>query len=300
MWRIGLLFALIFLASFILRAQIKNFYSVTDNHEFDNIKFSLNVTNGQCFIEQSKEVSIMGIHYNSDGAVEPQYEKKIINRTKEVNVKLADEYNSLKASISQRIFSSRSDDDYTWKVYLSKLKPMDLDLNYAFGDAYIDLSDLSIERLKMRTGNANIKVNYKKGFGNQMEMDTFMIKVDMGTFEAKNLHLSRSGIIIADVGFGKVQMDFGDAVFIKTDVKVTVGAGKLEIILPYSNIPVKININDSPLCHIKIPKGFQETSENVFVTTNFNENQTNFINFNVDVAVGSIIFKTARRGIVSY
>jgi len=296
MWRIGLQFALILLASFALKAQIKYSYTISDSQEFDKIKFSLNSNNGLCFIEPGQEVIIMDIHSKTDGTVEPKYDERIINRTKEISVKHADEHdNLLKASFSQRLFGSQSADDYTWKVYLSKLKPMELYLNYAVGDTYIDLSGLSIERLKMRTGSANVKVNYKKGFGNQMEMDTFMIKVDMGTFEAKNLHLSRSGNIIADVGFGKVQMDFGDAVVINTDVKATVGAGKLEIILPHENIPVKININDSPLCHIKIPKGFQESSENVYVTTNFNENQTNFINFNVDVAVGSIIFITARR-----
>ncbi|MCK5103084.1 MAG: hypothetical protein KAR17_09720, partial [Cyclobacteriaceae bacterium] len=158
----------------------------------------------------------------------------------------------------------------------------------------VDLSDLPIERLKIKTGSANVRINYNKGLGNQMEMDTFMIVVDMGTFEAKNIHLSRSGNIIADVGFGNVQMDFGDAEVITTEVRATVGVGKLEIILPHKNVPVKININDSPLCHIKMPKEFQESIENVFITPDFNENQANYINFNVDVVVGSIVFKTAR------
>ena len=257
MRRNSLLLLLVSLTSFVLKAQYNNSYSVSDNQDFDKVKFSLNSTNGHCSIEPSQEVDIMDIHSYTDGTSEPLYEEKIINRTKEVNVKFAEEHEiSLSSSISKRLFSSQSVDDYTWKVYLSKVKPMDLDLNYAVGDTYIDLSDLPIERFKMRTGSANVKVNYKKGLANQLEMDTFMIKVDMGTFEAKNLHLSKSSNIIADVGFGKVKMDFEDAQIIKTMVLATVGAGKLEIILPRENIPIKINVNDSPLCQIKIPKEF--------------------------------------------
>ena len=172
---------------------------------------------------------------------------------------------------------------------------MDLDLNYAVGDTYIDLSDLPIERLKMRTGSANVKINYTEGFGNQLEMDTFLIKVDMGTFEAINLHLSNANYIITDVGFGKVKMDFEDAEYIRTDVHASVGAGKLEIILPMHNIPVRININDSPLCNIKIPEEFVVSTDNIYVSPGYAENQLNQINFNVDVAVGNIVFKPAQR-----
>ena len=295
MWRNGLLLVLVSLMSIVLKAQIKNSFTVSDNQEFDKVKFSLNTTRGHCFIEPGQESNLMNIQSNTDGTSTPEYEEKIINRTKEVKVKLDERQNtSLSSSISKRMFSSQSVDDYTWKVYISKLKPMDLDLNYAVGDTYIDLSDLPIERLKMRTGSANVKINYTEGFGNQLEMDTFLIKVDMGTFEAINLHLSNANYIITDVGFGKVKMDFEDAEYIRTDVHASVGAGKLEIILPMHNIPVRININDSPLCNIKIPEEFVVSTDNIYVSPGYAENQLNQINFNVDVAVGNIVFKPAQ------
>jgi hypothetical protein len=192
------------------------------------------------------------------------------------------------------MFSKQSVDDYTWKVYLSKCKPMDLNLNYAVGDTYIDLSGLPVERLKMHTGSANVSVNYNSNEGNQLEMDTFLIQVDMGTFKAKNLHLSRSEKVIADVGFGTVHMDFKDAESISTDVSASVGAGKLEVILPTSDVPVRININDSPLCRIKMPKEFSKFSDNVFTNMEIAGGSDNYLTFNVDVAVGNIIFKSSR------
>ena len=293
MWKNGLLLALVSLSSIALQAQIQKTLTLEDNQDFDKVIFKLNATNGQCLIKPNLEPNLINIQSISENISTPEFEEKIFNRTKEVNIRLDQPQNtSLSTTLSKRLFSSQSFNDYTWKVYLSRLKPMDLDLNYAVGDTYIDLSDLPIERMKMKTGSANVKVNYTDGLGNQLEMDTFLIKVDMGTFEAKNLHLSKANNIIADVGFGKMRMDFEDAIYLNTDVNASVGAGKLEIILPSANIPVKININDSPLCNIKLPEGFLLTDNNIYLSPDFDENQLNHINFNVDVAVGNIIFKT--------
>lgn len=292
MQRFGLLLLLASSISIVLKAQLKNSFSVSDNQEFDKVKFSLNAMNGQCFIEPGVDENVMHIHSNTDDSASPLYEEKVVDRTKEVSVELGEEHNStLRSSLSRHMFSSQSVDDYTWKVYLSKLKPLDLDLNYAVGDTYIDLSDLPIEKLKMRSGSANVKVNYKKDLGNLLKMDTFLIKVDLGTFEAKNLHLCHSRNIITDVGFGRVKMDFKDAQKIKTNVSATVGAGKLEVILPQENVPIRININDSPLCNIKVPHNYEMIEENVFASPGFEDNASNGMNFSIDVAVGNIIFK---------
>jgi hypothetical protein len=235
----------------------------------------------------------MNIERLSEDTGKPAFEEKIVERTREISVKLDDQRSkSLSSTLSKRMFSSQAVDDYTWKVYLADIKPMALDLNYAVGDTYIDLSGLPVERLKMHTGSANVKVNYKANQENRIPMDTFLIKVDMGTLTAKNLHLSRSSRVIADVGFGSVYMDFKDAQNITTSVMATVGAGKLEVILPSSDIPVKININDSPLCRIKVPSGFTKSKENEFTNQAFENNSVNYLTFNVDVAVGNIIFKS--------
>ena len=292
MRQIGLLLVLAFPISFALKAQLNSSYSISDDHEFDKVRFSLNSTNGQGSIEARDEGYIMDIHSNFEEDFAPLFEEAIVDRTKEVKVAFEDEQNvSLSSTISRHMFSTQSVDDYTWKIYLSKLKPLDLDLNYAVGDTYIDLSDLPVEKLKMKTGSANVKVNYKNGMGNLLEMDTFLIKVDMGTFEAKNLHLCKSKNIITDVGFGKMKIDFSDAEEINTNVNATVGAGKLEVVLPENNVPVRINVNDSPLCHIKLPKDFKKIEENVFASPGYDEDLIHCINFSIDVAVGNILFK---------
>ena len=291
MWRNGFLFLLAILIGRSINAQQLTSFTVSDNTTFDRVQFSLNASQGTCFIKPGHPSSLMDIKSSSENLHLPKINEQLIGRTKQVNLVLESTNTSSFGSSLTKMFGSSEEDDYTWKVYLSDLKPLNIDLNYAIGDSYIDLSNLPIERLRMRSGSANIKVNYSVGMANKLQMDTFLIKVDMGTFEAKNLHLSNSSHIITDVGFGKVHMDFEGADQFKADVKALVGAGKLEVLLPGRNVPVKININDSPLCQIKIPKEFKMASSNVFVSPGYDENIKNRINFNVDVAVGNIVFK---------
>ena len=292
MWKRTLLIGPACLSFYFSIGQSTSYYAVSDNQEFDKIKFTLNSTDGYCQILPGPSTEIFNVQKQNKSNQQPQYVERIVGRTKEINLKLAEgEQSSIGSSISRRFFSTQQVDDFAWKVYLSNIKPLTLDLNYAVGDTYIDLSDLPIERMKMKTGSANVKVNYKYGYGNRLEMDTFLIKVDMGSFEAKNLHLCRSHNIIADVGFGSVRMDFANASAIHTDVKASVGAGKLEVVLPRENIPVKISINESPLCRIKIPASFTQVSKNEFVSGPTDTGNMEYLSFNLDVAVGNIIFK---------
>ena len=291
MWRKGVFLVLVLLQGIVLKAQMVKTFQIEKNSSFDKVKFTFSSTDGTCLIGAGDKPGVMELESDKVQRDAPEYSEEIVDRTKEVSVSLPKEKNAaLTSSISRNMFSSRTD-KYTWKVYLSKILPMDLRLNYAVGDTYIDLSDLPVEKLKMKSGSANVRVNYDTNKGNKVEMDTFLIRVDMGTFDGKNLYLCNSKKIIADVGFGKVRMDFADAKEMHSSVKATVCAGKLEVILPGHEVPVKININDSPLCHITIPRNFEKVSDNVFISPGFDATQTNYVSFDVDVALGNIIFK---------
>lgn len=114
-----------------VNAQVKNSFVISDNQDFDKIKLSLKASEGQCYIEPGQQTTQTNIEQVSKDNTSPTYEEKIVARTKQINIQLDDEEASLGSSISKRMFSRQSLDDYTWKVYLSNYKPMDLDLNYA-------------------------------------------------------------------------------------------------------------------------------------------------------------------------
>jgi hypothetical protein len=71
-----------------------------------------------------------------------------------------------------------------------------------------------------------------------------------------------------------------------------VGAGNLVVTANESVNPMIIYIQNSPLCRVKIPKGFKEIRENVFVNKQYDQDAENLITFNIDVTMGNIIFKT--------
>jgi hypothetical protein len=287
MWKKSLVLAPVLFICYHSIAQQPYSLTVNPIDEYDNVKVALNATDGHCHIAPGSNSNPVHI----DNSANTRIEERINGRTKEIDIKLSETTETAFGSvISKKLFSTQEVGDQGWKVYLSAAKPMDLNLAYAVGDTHLDLSGLPIERLKLKTGSSNVFVNYKSGKGNSITMDTMLINVDMGSFETKNLHLSNSQNILADVGFGSVLLDFEDAASVSTNVEASVGAGKLEILLPSIQIPVKININNSPLCRVKIPANFTRISDHEFVNTTA-QSPSGYINFNVDVAVGHVIFR---------
>ncbi|MDZ7649331.1 MAG: hypothetical protein U5K54_20430 [Cytophagales bacterium] len=111
---------------------------------------------------------------------------------------------------------------------------------------------MSISKLKIHTGSADVNIGYSTGIQNKIEMDTFCVKVDMGSLNARQLNLARSKVVVADVGFGNMFLDFSNKPVIGNHVIGSVGAGNLIIQLPAEDVPVLVTINDSWLCSLSI------------------------------------------------
>jgi hypothetical protein len=260
--------------------------------DFDRLVLTFNGVEGKCFIQAGTQAGDVLVERVAQDAAKPKVESQLIGRTKKVAVNFEDNQASLSSCISERFFNSPSESDYEWKVHISDAKPIALDLNYALGDSHIDLSGLAIEQLKLHSGSANVSVLYEDGKENRTAMDTFLIKLDMGSFKASNIHLSKSENLIADVGFGTVFLDFQEAQGMKSEVTACVGVGKLEVVLPGHEIPIRINLNESPLSRFSIPKGFSQAGENSFTNYTPDDHEGPHLTFHVDVAVGSIIFRS--------
>jgi hypothetical protein len=175
-------------------------------------------------------------------------------------------------------------------MYLTDSKPYALELNYAVGNAHVDLSGLAIKKLKINTGSADVNVGYNS-MENQVDMDTFSVKVDLGSLNVKNLNLSRTKYMVADVGFGNMTLDFSKVPLISNKIRGSVGAGNLVIILPAEQTSVLVKIQDSWLCSVKVPQSLKRINENTFASTAYSKDAKNSLVFELDVSMGSIIFK---------
>lgn len=273
-------------------SQARKVYALDDNNDFDKLILFLRATSNSCLIRPSTNPCIMSIFSNStDTSQEPTIESQLTDRinTVHVNYKRSEEF--FMNSITQRIFNSDAGEDKQWDYFLSDQKPLQLNLDYAIGSAEADLSNLPVERLMIRTGNADVKVEYQDGMPNLVTMDTLYAKVEMGSLTINRINFANARIVIADVVFGGLFVNYSQSPSQASEVKASVGAGTLVIGLPNSaRIPVVIKIHDSPLCHVSLPKYFHKTDKDTFVNDFYHSGEKNTVSFDLDVAVGHIHF----------
>ena len=102
--------------------------------------------------------------------------------------------------------------------------------------------------------------------------------------------MSRAKNVITEIGFGKMLLDFDSGLTGSCQVKVSIGAGSLEVILPREFTPVMINVRDSPLCTVQLTRDFEKVENNVYVNDSYDVHAENLLTFDVDVALGKVKF----------
>ncbi len=273
--------------------QLKKQFSVEDTPTCEKISLHVKANSGNCFIKPSANAEVLNVYSNQDqSSYSHDYRRERVGKTCRVYLNLQDAYSrGLSQTISTKMFGNTSEpSEKIWKMYLSNSKPYSLELEYGVGNAHVDLSGLAITNLKINTGSADVTVGYHSG-ENLVDMDTFSVKVDLGSLNVRNLNLSRTHYMLADVGFGNMILDFGNAPLVGNKIKGTVGAGNLVIILPPSDIPVLVKISDSWLCSVQFPEYLKKVATNTYATDSYKKEAKNALEFDLDVSMGSIVFR---------
>ena len=276
-------------------AQLSKFYTIKESPDFDTVDFYLKATATNCLLKKSDtDDNPLTIYGNPDlEKINPSFVSKVKDNTCYSKLVL-DEYNSSGFGDSFTMAVSRSDKENDfWKINFNEDKVYKLNLIYGFGNADVNLNGSSVQRLKIKSGSADIVVGYDDDYFNPIKMDTFFVKADFGSIVAKRMELARAQNVITKIGFGNVLLDFDRELAEKCVVNASVGAGNLEILLPRKGTPVIIRIKDSPLCAVKIAKDFEEVEKNVFVNMDYSADAENLLTFDVDVALGMVRFRYA-------
>ena len=275
--------------------QIKKQFTVEDSPSCENIRLCVKANSGNCFIKPSQNPEILNVFSNqTEASYAHNFRKEVKGKTCEVLLNLEEvQAEGLSQTISTRFFgpSEKPASDKLWKMYLTDSKPYFLELNYGVGNANIDLSGLAIKKLKISTGSADVNVGYTSSLENQIDMDTFFVKVDLGSVNVKNINLSRTHVVMADVGFGNMTLDFSNKSLVSNKIKGSVGAGNLIILLPSEETPVLVKIKDSWLCSVKVPSSLKKIGENTFANSAYTKGAKNSLIFDLDVSMGNIVFK---------
>lgn len=294
MWR-SIVLALATSATAIsVSAQVKKQFSVEKMQECDKVVLKLRAKTGNCFIRPSQNEDILNVYSNQD--VEEYghtFTNELVGNTCSVKLSLEQEnMPGVSHKISYRVFGANErPSEKFWKVYLAESTPYVLDLDYGLGNANIDLSGLSIEKLKINTGSADVNISYNTEVGNQITMDTFAVKVDMGSLNARHLNLAKSKVVLAEVGFGNMFLDFSNKPSVANHIIGSVGAGNLVIQLPSEEVPVLVTINESWLCSINLSRSLKKIGANKFANTAYTKDSPNTLVFDLDVSMGKIVFR---------
>jgi hypothetical protein len=274
--------------------QLKKQFSIEGTDQCESVELCLKAKTGNCFIRPSQSNDILNIYSNQDlEEYAHSFSNEISGKTCIVKLQLQqDNQNGLGHKISYKMLGAEAaPTEKFWKVYLTDSKLYSLDLDYGLGNANVDLSGLSIKRFKINTGSADVNIAYSSGMENKTEMDTFLVKVDVGSVTVKQIDLTRSKLVLADVGFGNLTLDFGVNPVVRNKVKGSVGAGNLIIALPGSDVPVLVKVTDSWLCSVYLSKSLKKIGENTFANAAYSKNPKDAITFDLDVSMGKIIFR---------
>lgn len=276
-------------------AQIKKQFSVEGDDGVEQINLNFRVNNGICSIKAGDGNEAVTIYSNQDyNDYNHSFNKSIQGRICSIDLALQDKNEQgLSQSISRSVFGTgkRERSSNYWRVYLNREKVYNLDLNYGLGQADIDLSGISVKNINVHTGSADINVGYFADISNQVQMDTFFVKVDMGTIAVKQLNRARSKYVKADIGFGDLLLDMTGETLEAGTIHGSVGAGNLFIVLPEEQTPMIVHVRDSWLCQVKLSESFRPHGKNTFVNEAYEEDASNIMSFFLDVSMGNIVFK---------
>jgi hypothetical protein len=287
--------ALLFLAISVSGQELHKHFELTDSRGIDKIELKVSTKAGKSFlnaVNNEEPIVILGASENDVAASSFKIVKE--NNTQKVDAQLTCKSHmglNFTESVANSFFSSADQTHDIWQINLSEHQAFDLDLNYLMGNANIDLSRLAVERLKINSGSADVKLSYTEKGMNSVAMDTFFVKVNFGSIEVQDLNYALAKDIIAEVGFGSISIDCGSDWRINSRVNASVGAGNLNIILPPDDIPVIIRIHNSPLCNIKMAPNFEKIGHNTFGNKAYAKNPDDSMEFILDVGMGSIVFK---------
>ena len=275
-------------------AQVKKQFSVEGDAKVEQINLKFAVNSGICSIKAGDGDESVTVYSNQDyDNYNHSFNKSISGKVATIDLYLEDKATpGISQSISRSVFGSKKDiESNLWRVYLNRNKVYTLDLVYGLGQADIDLSGVAVRNLKVHTGSADINVGYFSDYENTVKMDTFYVKVDMGTIAVKQLNHANSRFVKADVGFGDLLLDMTGKNSSASSVHGSVGAGNLYILLPNEQVPMIVRVHDSWLCQVKLSKSFRPYGKNTFVNEAFSEDAENLVSFFLDVSMGNIVFK---------
>ncbi len=198
------------------------------------------------------------------------------------------ESDNLGRSITSKLFTDNTNFDHTWDLGLGSNFLYDLDFNLGMGKANFDLSQIPISQLKIKSASSDIMIHYGSDVPNQVEMDTLLVTLNMGTVGVEKANYTNAKIVIIEVSYGKINLNYSDGLASSSQVIAAVSGGSIHLKLPPDTSPVKIRMKNNPMCRTVFPKYLKSIDKETYVTKGYKASDPKLLELILDVGVGSV------------
>lgn len=198
------------------------------------------------------------------------------------------ESDNLGKSITSKLFSDNTDFDHSWDLGLGSNFLYDLDFSLGMGKADFDLSQIPVSQLKIKSASSDVSIHYSSDSPNPVEMDTLLVTLNMGTVEIQKANFTNAKIVIIEVSYGKIDLDFSDGLARSSQVIAAVSGGSIYLKLPPDSNPVKIRMKKNPMCRTVFPKYLKSIDKETYVTRGYKPSDPRLLELTLDVGMGSL------------
>ncbi len=272
-------------------AQLVKEFRVAESKGFEMVAFEFTSYKSTTQLKRVKSSDPLYIHGHLEKAnILPVFSNQISNNILSASLIHKNvESENLGKSITSKLFAGASEDfDHSWDLGLTSNYLYHLDFNLGMGRSDFDLANLTINQLKIRSASADVLVHYGTKSPNQVQMDTLLVTVNMGTVQVQKANYTNAKKMIFEVNYGKIELDFSDVMSGSSQVIASVGAGTLNLHLPSDSFPIRIKMKTTPMCRTNLPKYLKALDNNTYVTKGFKASDPRLLDLILDVGVGSI------------
>lgn len=272
-------------------AQLVKEFKISEKKGFEMVHLAFSSYKSTTLVKRIRSMEPLYVHGHLEKTnILPVFSYEIKNNILESSLVHKNvEADNLGKSITSKLFSGNSSDfDHTWDLGLASNFLYNLEFTLGMGKTEIDLAQLPVSKLKVHSASADVLVHYGSKDPNQVQMDTLLVTLNMGTVELDDINFSNASKMIFEVNYGSLDLNFSDAMPNKCQVIAAVGAGSLRLNLPDDSYPIKIRMKTTAMCRTTLPKYLKSIDKHTYITKGFKESDPRLLELILDVAVGSL------------
>ncbi len=273
-----------------VQAQFVREYKVTERKGFELVYLNFSSYKSLTQLKRVQTQDPIYIHgHLLKSNILPDFNYKILNNRLDARLEHKNvESDNLGKSITSKLFSDDADFDHSWDLGLGSNYLYHLDFNLGVGRADFDLAQIPVSQLKIKSASADVLVHYGTSVPNQVEMDTLLVTLNMGTVAVQNANFTNARKIIIEVNYGKIDLNYSDGLASSSQVIAAISGGTIHLKLPPDTNPVKIRMKTTPMCRTIFPKYLKSLDKETYVTRGYKASDPRLLELILDVGVGSV------------